>query len=270
MKNFFVLTFSAIVLLSMASCEKVIDVDLNEDNPLLVIEGGLTGRETTDTIKLSYTGSYFGDDNFSPVQGAAVTISDDLGKSEQLKEVRPGSYASENLKGRPGGTYHLTVHANSKTYTASAKMLEPVAINRLIYRYKDRSLGTREGNYVTLFFNDPAVTHNYYLVKAKGTQVSYNNGSDQFFVFDDALFNGESAAVELPFIHFGPGVAEVELFSIDKQAFLYYTSLNEIIQNPGPSPFSGVPQNSAKSNIQGEAVGYFQAFSVSKAAIKVF
>jgi hypothetical protein len=269
MKNQIILFLSIISFFSLVSCEKVIDVDLNENNPLMVIDGGLTGRQSPDTIKLSWTGSYFGDGNFSPVTGANVNVSDDIGNSENLKEVAPGFYVIENFKGRAGGTYHLSINANSKTYTASSKMLNPVEITQLTYRYKDRSLGTREGNYVTAYFDDPAGTQNYYLIKASGTNVSFNNGSDQFFVLNDELFDGGMAAIEIPFIHFERGLAEVELFSIDKIAFNYYTSLNEIIQNPGPSPFSGVPQNSAKSNIQGDAVGFFQTFSLSKAIIKI-
>nr|MBA3901080.1 DUF4249 domain-containing protein [Bacteroidota bacterium] len=120
MRNLTIIFLLMICSFFMMSCEKVIDVDLNEDNPLLVIEGGLTSREAPDTVKLSWTGSYFGDGNFSKVTAADVSISDDAGHTEKLKEVSAGAYVTQNFKGMPGRLYQLNVKAEGKTYTASA------------------------------------------------------------------------------------------------------------------------------------------------------
>lgn len=266
LKNVLVLVLGSFFF---ASCEKVIDVDLNEENPLLVIDGGITNRGVADTIRLSKTGSYTGESTYQKVGGADVEISDNLGNREMLKEISAGTYVTQDLRPEPGRPYQMNINSDGKAYTAIAVMPEPVEIGGLAYTMKERSLGTREGNYVTVFFDDPPGVDNYYLVKANGNSMSFNNGSDQFFVFTDQLFNGGKAAVELPFYHFGNGMANISLFSIDRKAYDYYIALNEIIQNPGPSPFSGVPQNAAKSNVQGGAIGYFTVFSVSESSIRI-
>ena len=52
MKNIFY--FFAIIAL-LASCQKVIDIDLNEANPTPVIEGNYTAEDSTVRVKLSFT-----------------------------------------------------------------------------------------------------------------------------------------------------------------------------------------------------------------------
>jgi hypothetical protein len=254
--------------LIFVSCEKVIDVDLNEQNGKLIIDGGITNLFKNDTIKLSRTGSFFGDNNFSTVNDAEVVISDNLGNSEKLAPVSDGNYIIKSLKGTPGNSYTLSVKADNKSYSAVAKMLQPIEIDQLTYRHRERSLGAREGNYVTVWFQDPPGENNYYMIKAKAAMIS-NQGHEKFFVFRDEFFDGEYFGMEIPFAEFWRGKAQIELYTIDKPAYDYLYSLNELIQNPDPKPFSGVPQQPVGSNIQGEALGYFTAFAVSVGSITI-
>jgi hypothetical protein len=256
--------------LGITSCERVIEVDLNETRSKIVVDGGISDRGPgSDTLILSRTGSYFGGNDFSAITGASVTISDDQGNSDALKEVAAGRYVTQKLNGVPGRTYHLNIKAEGKTYSAISKMQGRVNIDRLLSRYRERSLGTREGTYVSVVFTDPGHEQNYYMIRANGRYIRYNQGSEAFFVFSDEMFNGSQTVIEIPFCHFDRGSANIELISIGKAAFDYFSSLNEVILNPGPNAFSGTPQYPTNNNINGDALGYFSAFPVSTATIRI-
>ncbi|HET6244545.1 MAG: DUF4249 domain-containing protein [Bacteroidetes bacterium] len=269
-KNIIFIPGLVFLVIAVVSCEKVIEVDLNEENSKIIVEGGISNQHTADTIRLSRTGSYFGDNNFQSITGAEVSVSDNMGKNELLLEVSSGTYVTSEIKGIPGNSYQLTVKSDGETISAGSQMTEPVQIQYLSYREKERTLGTRQGNYVTFFFKDPSNERNFYLVKASGTSVEYNHGSDNFFVVNDDFFDGNNFGIEIPFCHFNSGIATVELISIDKNAFDYYKSLNEVINNPGPGAFSGVPQYPTTSNLTGEALGYFRTFSSSVKSIRIY
>ena len=62
------------ILFAWTACEKVIDVDLNEATPAVVIEGNLVYNERNLQVKISRTGSYFGDEPLNKVSGAEVYL----------------------------------------------------------------------------------------------------------------------------------------------------------------------------------------------------
>ena len=71
----------------LPGCQKVINVDLNEAAPRIVIEGVITDRRGPYTVKISKSGSYFNQPVLPPVSGAQVTISDNSGTIDTLKEA---------------------------------------------------------------------------------------------------------------------------------------------------------------------------------------
>lgn len=66
---------AAILLLTTASCQKVINVDLKEGDKKLVIDAVMTDHEGECTVKLSQTKAFYDDNSFVGMSGAQVTIS---------------------------------------------------------------------------------------------------------------------------------------------------------------------------------------------------
>jgi len=60
--------------LALSSCEKVIDIDLNSSNPVLVAEGKIV-KDSTVWIKLSYTTDYFNVEKAVFEENATVVLS---------------------------------------------------------------------------------------------------------------------------------------------------------------------------------------------------
>jgi len=82
------------IILLFSGCEKVIDVDLNEANPTVVIEANLTNSTNFAEVLLTKTGSYFGDSPIEQISDASVIIKDEFGSNFILNEV-------EKVVGKP-------------------------------------------------------------------------------------------------------------------------------------------------------------------------
>ena len=105
--------FLFLAVLALTGCEDVIVVDLDDGTPpRVVVEGGVVHGATVHTIRLTTTSDYFADAEPPPVEGATVTISDDLGTVVFLRETAPGFYRTDALATAIGRTYTLDIEAD--------------------------------------------------------------------------------------------------------------------------------------------------------------
>ncbi len=72
-------TISVISIFLLQGCQKVIEVDLNNAEPRIVIEGLITDSPGPYAVIISMSGSYFNQPELPPVSDAFVTVSDDEG-----------------------------------------------------------------------------------------------------------------------------------------------------------------------------------------------
>lgn len=96
-------------MLAAASCEKVIDVKLDDADKKFVVDAVLTDQAGDCMVKLSQTKNFNEDNTFNGFSGAAVTIKDPEGNITTLAETAPGVYTNTTLKGASGKAYELTV-----------------------------------------------------------------------------------------------------------------------------------------------------------------
>ena len=82
----YILTIPAIVSF-FSSCEKVVYIDLNSTNPIPVVEANVTNMPGPYTVKLSTTVNYYDSNTFPAITDATVTISDNAGNSEILRQT---------------------------------------------------------------------------------------------------------------------------------------------------------------------------------------
>ena len=80
-------------MLLITACKKVINVDLKNATPQIVIEGNITDAPSVYTVFISKTVDFSADNVFPPVTDAIVTITDST------------AHTTEQLKG--GGFRHL-------------------------------------------------------------------------------------------------------------------------------------------------------------------
>lgn len=255
--NKFKYIFPLIFMLAVA-CEKVIDVDLNEAAPAIVIEGNLSNSINEIQVKVSMTSSYFDTLPSEKISGAVVKVTSDVGDSFILHESENGIYKTRKSWFKEGGTYNLSVEANGEKYVASSKLNSPVFIDSVRFYYEDSPF-FEQGYYVNVFLDDPPGVSNYYRLKYLKNGV-FQNRIEDLILFDDRYVDGNTIEVSLfnqPF-ELNDTVA-LQLVSLDKGAYDYLRTFRELVNN---NPGSAAPAN-PNSNISNGALGYFSAWSSS-------
>ena len=240
--------------LTMASCEKVIQLNLNDSVPRVVIQGNVYDQPGPYTVKISKSVNFDQTSDYPPVTGAKVVISDDVGQTELLSESVAGTYITSKLMGIPGRTYSLTVKTGGEIYQAKANMPYAVNIDSIYFAPSPIS-----GDKVTAIrLLDPPFTANFYRM------VYFINNVQQkrFYTLDDELYQGKPIGYSLMSrdndtkLKIGDNVT-VWLESVDNGVYEYFRTAGHDDGN------SASPSNPV-SNISNGALGYFNACSVRK------
>lgn len=252
-------SFVFAVSASLISCQKVIDIDLKSTEPRIVIQGSITDQEGSYSVEIHKTVNFNEVNDFPPVSGALVVISDDLENSEILTETSPGIYTGSSLQGVPGRTYTLSVKVNDQEYKAVSTMPLPVEITDLKIRQSDFG----PDKVVDVTFNDILDVDNYYRI------IQIINGSQQpeIDIYDDEFNNGTEINYTLftdrEDVDLQKGDSIVVLLrSIDEPTFEFYRTAREALGS------SQSPAN-PNSNLSNGALGYFSAFAVRQDTVIV-
>ena len=106
-------------MLTILSCTKIIDLDLNDDENLkVVVDAQFSTFPTEHEVKLTQTANYFSGDAPVNLSGALVSITDGSNVYE-FNEIEPGIYRTlPNVSAIPERNYTLNISYDGKTYTA--------------------------------------------------------------------------------------------------------------------------------------------------------
>jgi hypothetical protein len=247
-----------IVIFSLYSCMKVIDLPLNTSSSQIVVIGNVYDQVGPDTIKISKSVKFSESNVYPMVVGARVIISSNTGESELLTEIAPGIYVTSTLQGIAGRTYTLTIVTGGKTYTASSTI--PAAVNiDSVYLKNGSDYGSNKD--VHIKFQDPANVTNYYRV----IEFINNVRLSLFDVEDDKLSNGtiiDHSIIVTDTIYKAGDKIDVWLESVDENAYEYFRTARVEDRN------SSTPANPV-SNLNNGVLGYFNACSVRKITMVV-
>ena len=262
------LVFCLINILIFSACQKVINVDLNEAAPKIVIEGLITDRPGPYIVTLSNSGSYFNQPVLPPVTGAWITVADNLGTVDTLGELKPGIYVTSKIHGKPGRTYTLKVISNNQEYSASSTMYSHVLIDSLglsksVSQHLDFGFDNRSGIQVDLncYFRDPN-EKNFYRLKVF---VNDTARVDNYRLYDDQYTNGLEIGLRVARVRAG-STYRIELYSLDSKTYNYYRTLEDLLYN---NPFFGSTPANPNTNLNNGALGYFGASSVTLKTITI-
>jgi hypothetical protein len=269
MKAFQLLPMSSFIgsIFLLSSCEKVINVDLNESSPHIVIVGVITDSIGPYTVRISESGSYFNQPVLPPVSRAVVIISSNSGIIDTLKETEPGSYLTSKTVGLPGTTYTLRVIFENQEYSGVSTMQSHVSIDSLVLE-KGQSIGFgfgggRGGPRIDIhaFFKDPP-EKNFYRLKVYANDTT---SAENYRLYDDQYTNGEETDLRV-----GRAIAGdkylIELYSLDMPTYEYYRTLEDILRS---NPIFGSTPANPNTNLSNGALGYFGAYSISTTTLTV-
>lgn len=304
-------------------CVTDVDLALAKNEPVVVIEGNVTDEpydrafwkkispeNVGNYVRLTYSDPVNDNpyDTFTPdgqfnlrdlaryIRNARVTISDDFGTIDTLREDSTGNrpfagyYTSDRLICQAGRNYHLDVWIGNAHYSADAFM-EPVPrLDSVGVEYIKRPIDKFSGYAPLFYFRKSTEKTQYYLTKIggvitttgwEGQPYPFFNQSSNSRIWDYAVVSSEYLpeyvnGLSIPIgstsstYYVGSLYEEDEytrggyagcLFSLTKEAYEYYSVLIRSLKNDGGA-YSPTPA-SPPSNIKGGAIGFFNASSGS-------
>jgi len=269
MKHFFyILTGLAL----FSSCEKVVDVDLNEVNPQIVIEANLFEGEHNFLVKVSQTSSYFETEETRWLSDATVRLIGPENEVIVLNGLGQGQYSAPVLA-KGNSLYTLEVSHDLGVYTASSFLHARVPVSELSFEEAEiRSpFGQEQASGDTYYFavvrfNDPKEVENFYRFNLAVNGKETNPARGGYFLTDDINQDGETTDYRLrgAFLEAGDTV-HVSLLSIDQAAHAFYETLGD---SQGVGPASASPAN-PQNNWNNGALGYFAAISLDQKSIVI-
>jgi len=252
----------------VASCEKVIDVKLDEGEVLLVVDGWITNQPPPYYIDLTTTAPYFANKPTPRATGATLRLKDSDGNQETLAEVSAGKYRINTIAGKVGNTYTLSIQYRGENYEAKTQIKDVPPIDSVLYERIPARLGRNAGVYLSYYGPELATEDDYYRIKLYRNDTLLNK-PDNLTLFFDQFVNGNYLFdLELNFSdpYKVNDKTRVELLSITEDAYEFYNEMIQQINNGGL--FATAPAN-VRTNVRNlnpqakKAVGYFGGAGLS-------
>jgi len=248
----------ALFIISFSSCEKEIDVDLRSVEPQISIEG-IVKEDQLATVRISHTLDFNNNNGYPNLSGAIVSISDDHGNSEVLKQGANGWYTAVDMTGKIGYTYAMSVVYEGQEYTATSKMPPHVSLESVTIK----KIAAIDNPFVILHIPE-TVGKQYYraLLFINGKQ---DRDLPEFTTNTEVIDKGDRNRWDLQVFSNDADIdpikkgdeLTIEFQCLDKGAQKFFESLVYAV---------GTPTNPV-SNISNGAMGYFSACTVDRKTI---
>ncbi|MFY8132289.1 MAG: DUF4249 domain-containing protein [Bacteroidia bacterium] len=251
------LAFLSILASVLVSCQDVVQFQVEELDPKIVVEGQVSNNPQDNYIKLTYNQEFYDSGVVKPATGLTVTVFDQLGNVEVLVESPAGSgvYPIQTL-GVIGRSYALSIKTADKEYRSEFQELLPKApLNYLIqheYNENNRPIPfIRPGIYALFGYTDNGATQDYSLFRLAINDTLLKDLS-YFTVVEDRFINGST----VDSIAFGKRfkVGEkvtIEHRSLSKGAYDFLNQVGAQLGSAG-SPFE-VPPGPIRGNLRNVA-----------------
>lgn len=241
------------VVVALASCEEVIQLELKNTQPVTVIEATLNATTGECKVEATHSAGFY-DTNFTRINGATVKITSESGIEKILTEVGPGVYIAQNLKPAPDEILHLTL-TDSAGNVFAAKTSVPRAVFldslKVVRGFGDPRPDAEPIFLINPKWQDPPGVANYYRFKVtkngKIRQGSFNITSDEAF---------DGTEVDIPLYRYSFDLGDTlkfEFQTIDSVSHAYFSQVNDMAR---PSFVSATPYNPI-GNFDNGALGYF-------------
>lgn len=256
--------FILVGLFVFASCEKVIDIGVDDMEAQMVIEANYDAVNELVTVKISKTRNVFGTSVIPMVTGALVEIADESGNVEVLNEIQDGVYELTGYSPIYESNYNMKVTVNGEIFETNAYLPEVVELDSLFTVLEPASLFGAEGHVLYMAFNDPPGNNFYRAIRIINSDTLPT--LEGRFLFDDSFSEGNYQ--EVPFFSSRYEIGDtlsVELRSYSEESYIYYVELFAIATDNGQSAAPANP-NSSWSN---GALGHFAAWGFDKKTIVV-
>mgnify|MGYP000551357009 CR=1 FL=1 len=257
---------SIALLTIIASCTEVVDVDVPEVAPRLVVEASINWVKGTigneQLVKLSTSTPFFDGDSFQPAIGASVSIINNSdGMEFFFNDQDNGDYTINNFFPILNQEYTLDIEYNGDMYTATETLVPVSEINNITQEEGDGF--DEDETIIEIFFDDPVDEINFYYASFQTPSRSLLS----LDATDDDFFNGNEISLEYEEELNEGDIIDINLFGISEG---YYNYLELLLaqtdgdQGPFPTTPSEVKGNCVNlSNSDNYAFGFFRLSETS-------
>ena len=273
--------FGCVAAVAAAGCERIVEVEIPDPEPLLVVEGRIElvkeAPSGTQTIRLRTSDAFFSNRRTPPAVGAVVTVTDGAGVVYPFTEPEPGHHVTHDLHARIGETYSLSIDYEGDRYAAAATLRAVAPIDSLYFNYEEATLvNDKEGYRTAIDYTDPPGGPHFYLWEqfVDGVNEPPPSAGNQFnLVSRDELYDGQPVIGVQPNneVVIEPGAhVMIRQISLSRRGYDFYYALFE--QNAlGTGNSFSVPPVTIRGNVANTTrperfpFGFFGAAEVSVA-----
>jgi hypothetical protein len=250
MNNTYLYILSILGVISFTSCEDVIDLELDNTDPRVVIEAITDMNTSSIEVDVSLTTDFFDESVPNVVTDASVTLINEAGDQTIIPVNAEGSYSLSPIDIVSGEKYTLEVVVDGETYTAETfapfqvdifaidTLLEPPFFEggnpffQCFYSWQDTP--NEENHYqLRTFINDTL--------------------SGPLAIYDDDGLDGQLFIRPLmALVEFGDTV-RFQLLSIDKETYDYFVEFNAAVSQG----FNSTTPFNPQGNFDNDGLGYF-------------
>ena len=198
--------FLMLLAVSLFSCEDVVDVELEEAEPRLVVEASLLWDideiNNEQYIKLTTTAPFF-NNKVPAAQGATVSVFDEKGTEYIFEEVEDGNFKNAEIDPQLNMTYRLVINYKGEVYEATEQFIPTPQL--LYVEQEDQGGFTGEDIELKTFYQDPEGIENFYLFRFYEKTLSLQIYDDRFtdgsltfaYYSDEDLESGDDVGLEI-------------------------------------------------------------------------
>ena len=290
------LTILFLTLVITFGCTVEFIPEFNEEKPFLVVDGMITDQNEPYRINVSWSYPLNSSQEYNPVYGFTVYVTDDSGNLYSFTDTGGGIYVSdpESFRGVPGRKYVLHLEDNSHSYESeSMELIQVPPVDSLYAEVEDNELyhpgQVTRGYQVYADTRDPADRCRFFRWEFEETwefkipwdyfkivnRVCWKSAvSDNINIKTTSAFAGSSVSRQP--IHFITTETDrltrkysllLKQYSLNEKEFIYWDNLRKTTEEVG-GLYDIVP-SSVSSNIictddpSNKVLGYFRVSSVA-------
>lgn len=155
MKTLKYFTIIGLVALIIPSCQKVIDVTVDDADENFVIDAFYDANAELVSVRITRTKALFSPDPNETIDNADITLTTPNGDVFNLVNLGNGIYELTNLAPEFDLSYKMTVLMEGEVFEATAFLPTPVPLDSLTQEFQPASLFGPEGYIIFMNLTDP-------------------------------------------------------------------------------------------------------------------
>ncbi|WMN11946.1 DUF4249 family protein [Marivirga salinae] len=267
------------VLLSW-SCQEVIDLDLEQSETRLVIEGEIVDKNSIQRIKISQSLNYYDTGNMKPVSNAEISLLDakDNLISNFIYNSEDSLYQTfDSLSLDVGSEYKIQISVNGELLEAKGEILENPTLDSIYYLSEEdlQNLGQPvigEGYFMFVNgrLNNEGIEYFKLDITVNDT-LRNSRGALSNSVLTSEFFGKEFRSLPVPGSFEEKDTVDLELYTLNEDVYQYYVEFINLLFNDG-GVFSPPPVNPSTNiknltNPENEPLGFIQFSSVQRRSL---